>query len=111
MKLFHVSNKYLGEEVVMEPKVPLGQSLTERVGKYKDVARICCSDTIEKCLIGITKLKVEKVMYVYQPVGKFSIDWDSARNACDDWELTDECWIVEPTKFKFVTAIECNTTV
>lgn len=105
MKLFHISDKYLGEEVILMPRVPPGQSLAELRGRYSKVPRICCSDTIDKCLIGITKLKLKDVMYVYRPVGRYQIDWDSPRNACDDWDLTDECWLVTSTTFKFLYAI------
>ena len=106
MKLFHISSKYLGEEVELIPKIPRGQSLSELHSRYKLIPRISCSDTIEKCLLGITEFKCQPKMFVYRPTGRFHIDWDSARHCCDDWETTDECWIVEPTKFKFVCAIE-----
>jgi len=111
MQLYHVSSKYLGEEVTLIPRIPPSQSLQERQGKYRDVPRICCSDTIEQCLRGITKLHLEKRMYVYRTVGKIDVDWDSPRQACDDWEVTDEAWLHEPTRFKLVCVIEPNTDV
>ena len=108
MELYHVSSKYMGDEVMLKPRIPIGQSLAEYHSPYKNVARICCSDTITKCLSGITSMHAQKTMHVYKPIGRLVIDWDSPRNACDDWEDTDECWIIEPTKFKYLYSIEVD---
>jgi len=111
MKLFHISSRFLGDDVLLTPKIPCGQSLTELRSPYRKVARICCSDTIEKCLVGITKMKLKDIMFVYKPTGRLEIDWDSPHDACDDWELTDECWIMAPTRFEFKYAIEVDTDI
>lgn len=108
MKLYHVSSKYMGDTILLEPRIPIGQSLAELHSPYKKVARICCSDTIKKCLSGLTESKIQKTMYVYQPIGRCVIDWDRPRSACDDWEDTDECWIIEPTTFKYLYSIKCD---
>jgi len=110
-KLYHVSQKYLGKEVVLTPRIPPGQSVEELRSRYAKVPRICCSDTIERCLLGITKLKIQKLMYVYEPVGNYQVDWDSPRHATSDWDITDECWIVEQCKFRFVGTIKCDTNI
>ena len=111
-RMFHISDKYLGDDITMTPRVPSGQSLSEIHSKYKLIPRICCSDTIEKCLAGITKLKIKEEMYVYELKDrKVQIDWDSPRDCCDDWELTDEVWLIEPAKFKYVKKILPNTNI
>jgi len=106
MKLFHVSSKYLGETVGLCPRIPLGQSIYERQGRFKNIPRICCGDTILKCLYGITKMKLNKIMYVYIAASRTrNMDFDSPRDACNDWEITEEIWVTEPTEFKFISAI------
>lgn len=111
MKLFHVTREYYGNKVLFTPRVPPGQSVIELRGKYSHVPRICLSDTIDKCLLGITKMKLSSRMYVYRPIGRYKIDWDSPRDACPDWDITDECWLLEPTEFEFVCEISCDTDI
>lgn len=106
MKIFHVSKKYLGKIVVLEPKIPGNMTVEEMTNKYAKIPRICCSETIVGCLKGITKIKLAEIMYVYQPIGKCDVNWDDPRRCCSDWVETEECWIQFPTKFKFLYAIK-----
>jgi len=102
MKLYHVSYRYLGERVRLEPRL----SIEARIGREPGPPRICVSDSIEGCLWAITKSKLQKLMYVYQALRPRDIDFDSPRQHVEDWEVTQEVWILQPTDFKFLYAIE-----
>lgn len=101
MRFLHISTDYLGPQVTFHPRVPLCASVSED----RTSPRICVAATVELCLKGLTFLRTEHVMYVYQAIQPESIDWDSPRRLVPDWEVSEEVWITQPCRFKFLYPI------
>ena len=104
MKLFHVSDQYLGEELRLEPRIP-----TEGLIRWEPkVPHISVCNSIVRCLEGITKTHLTEVMFVYRAIRPEELDFDTPRESIDDWERTEEIWILTPTEFRFLYPVEVS---
>lgn len=114
MKLYHISFRD-NLSGIWKPQLPAGSELNSG-GKYTepDIPRICLSPTIDQCFIAIypniSKFYEEKgikhlTFYVYQPEGKVN-----AVNTKGVWDshITDEKWLLEPTKMILVGEVEIS---
>lgn len=97
--MFHVSRQFIGQSVIMKPKVP------NSAPEFEDrkTPRICVSPTIEQCLMGIIgadlklalKFIKHKDWYIYTTD---SWDYIPAKDVFDHMD-TEEHWFLQPTKF------------
>jgi hypothetical protein len=52
MKLYHVSEKYLGKEVMLSPRIPDNQ-MTKLFGEDSITPRVCFCECVCECLTAI----------------------------------------------------------
>lgn len=103
--LYFVTDKYLGEDPILQPRVPEFTSMMED----SRTKRICVAPTIYQCLIAIeasTKLIEEKVNYKRYRVYRAIYDEETVRQPTAD-EVSDaystgELWFIQPTQFHHV---------
>lgn len=67
MKLYHVSEKYLGKEVTLSPRIPNNQ-MTKLFGEDSITPRVCFCESVCECLIAIGDNLEDKELYVYEIV-------------------------------------------
>ena len=67
MKLYHVSEKYLGKEVMLSPRIPNNQ-MTKLFGEDSITPRVCFCESVCECLTAIGDNLKDKELYVYEIV-------------------------------------------
>ena len=105
---YHISSKYLGESVILEPKVPM-----RRYEDEGNIPHICVTDSIFKCLRAIYGDKTftlsnflwiltGKVKLKNRRVNNFVIYKTENRPytppSVRDFVLNNERWFIQPTK-------------
>lgn len=102
---YHVSSKYLGQNIVLEPRRPRGPAVQED----RETRRISVCGDVDACLRAITGLKCPDIGFVYRLHGHaHGLDCDTPQRRVPDWETTEEAWLREPNSFRFVTPIRIS---
>lgn len=128
---YHVSKKYLGEKVVLTPRVPETCLVTEE----GDIPRICTSKTLLGCIRGIVShsmVSVRDVLYeIVEHVGFSAFEdylADSTKMVispsiyvaggiaytppnASDFRANKEMWFLEATEFTLVAYIDLHTLI
>lgn len=92
---YHVSCKYLGEDVIFTPRTP--RSMGDNEPKTR---RICVAPTIHQCLGAISLSKYDTYCHVYYTEGE-----PVRAKEVTDAGLTEEHWFLKKTKFKRLASI------
>lgn len=102
LKLFHVSERYLGHEVLFEPRVPKNQ-MTKLFGEDSVTPRICFCENIGRCLTALGDNIKGKILYVYE----IDIDEEFERyikrpslDEVPDVDTSGEIWLLKPCRLK-----------
>lgn len=108
---YHISNKYLGENVIFEPKTPM-----RRYKNEGNIPHICVTDSIFKCLrsiYGDEELTVSNFIWILTRSKKLknvkvknlaiykTEDRPYTPPSVRDFELNNEKWFIHPTRFIF----------
>ena len=103
---FHVTKKYLEDEVTLIPSVPQN-ALTDAEG---DIPRICVSTSVFKCLRGLKGreniYKEDFKNFTENPCVYFTEETPYIPPDCNDFRYNDERWFIEPTKFFFLARVD-----
>lgn len=95
MKLYHLSDKYLGKRPTLVPRVPVNRDSTE-----PDTPRICVAPTLVGCyksLIALMDLANRfPAMHVYCAESDKSVPAKKVYDA----RVTQERWLLEATQFQ-----------
>lgn len=91
-----------------------GKTLTPRVPKnfftengFEDnkTKRVCFTQSIDNCLLGLSMNCKNKEFYVHVPVGLYTVVYPTKAQV-PDVELTGEAWICKPVKVECVGKIK-----
>lgn len=106
LRLYHITNKFLGNTVDLIPSIP-GLSAST-IKEDRTTPRICCGLSVLHCVRskelpfdGVVQVGKAKYFYAYTadvPVG--AIHQPSLREVPDVWS-TNEFWVTETTQFSF----------
>lgn len=87
--VYFVSKNYLGNRVILEPKVPLNY-LTENGFEDNITPRVCASTSIDGCLTGLSMNLDNTKLFVYRTE---EVNFITPNNTqVPDVELTGEIW-------------------
>lgn len=102
MELYHISHnqdiKYL------EPRIPCNY-MTKNGYEDGVTARVCISESIEKCILAINYKHTGDTFYVYQCLNNPEVYYPT-RKQVPDVEITNELWILKKVKVKLKYIIE-----
>ena len=102
LKLFHVSERYLGHEVLFEPRVPKNQ-MTKLFGEDSVTPRICFCESIGRCLTALGDNIKGKVLHVYEIDIDEEFERHIKRPSLDevpDVDTSGEIWLLKPCRLK-----------
>ena len=102
LKLFHVSERYLGHEVLFEPRVPKNQ-MTKLFGEDSVTPRICFCESIGRCLTALGDNIKGKVLYVYEiDIGEEFEEYIKrpSLDEVPDVDTSGEIWLLKPCELK-----------
>ena len=102
MKLYHVSEKYLGKEVMLSPRIPNNQ-MTKLFGEDSVTPRICFCESIGRCLTALGDNIKGKVLYVYETDIGEEFEGYIKRPSLDevpDVDTSGEIWLLKPARLK-----------
>lgn len=91
-----------GETLI--PRVPKN-FLTENGFEDNKTKRVCFTQSIDACLMGLSMNCKNKVFYVHVPVGSFTIV-QPTKAQVPDVDITGEKWVCEPVKIKCLGKIK-----
>lgn len=97
MKLYHISEKWLGKTPVFEPRTPLSRAEGE-----SDTPRICLAPTVGQAWLAICHARPE---HWYCPLHVYEVETDEsipADKTVDDRRRTGERWLLKTTKLRHV---------
>ena len=105
---YHVAKKYLGETVILVPRIPNNANLS----REGNIPRICVADTLFHCLRalrGLTTIQstyLKDVLHNENPCVYFSEETPFIPPECDDFRFNGEMWFLKKTKFLFLGRID-----
>lgn len=98
---YHLSRRYLGREVVLEPRIPSGAA----VGEERATPRVSVGMDVEDCLLAITWVKATgRTFYAYRLADDVE-PVEPPRGAVPDVGDTRELWLLEPARFELVAEV------
>lgn len=100
MHFYRLDFEYLGDNVEITPKIP-NNYWTKMGVEDNKTPRICVTNTLRQSLMAISAPIENKILYVYGAVTDLYI---KAKNV-PDAKLTNEYWILAPTRFEFMFKI------
>lgn len=104
--LYFISEKEITDSILY-PRIP-NNYFTKNGYEDNIHKRVCFCKTIEKCLMALSRNCTDCVFYVYKvdDVNDYSIYQPSVLEV-PDCELTEELWILEDVKLKYMGKIKC----
>lgn len=108
---YHITKKFLGKTVKLEPRVPTGVQIYAYEG---NIPRICVSGDIYSCIKGkIGKEEISsldlKNFFKVNPSLYYTEEEAFLPPATADFRNNDEHWILKPTDFYFLGYIDLRT--
>lgn len=106
-KLFFISTYDINDNILF-PRIP-DNYFTQNGYEDNIHKRVCFCKTIEKCLMALSKNCENLVFNVYEvdDITKYQV---YKLDVCEvpDSIITEELWILEPVKLKFIYKIKCT---
>ncbi len=102
MKLYHVSEKYLGKEVMLSPRIPNNQ-MTKLFGEDSITPRVCFCESVCECLTALGDNIKGKILYVYETDIGEEFEGHIKRPSLDevpDVDTSGEIWLLKPCRLK-----------
>lgn len=109
---YHLRREYLGKNPTIIPRVPTAvyNNVICRV-EEGDIPRICVSDNVFKCILGITGIdepSVEDIdrRFDENPCLYITDSTPYTPPNCLDFRTTNEHWFIAPTKFLYLGRVD-----
>lgn len=101
--MYFVTDQDFGKEMVLQPRIP-NNYFTRQNYENVNIPRICLSNSIDDCLVGLGKNISGQVLHVYRPIGKFNVQIPTEEE-CPGTSLYNEFWITSECKFEYYCSI------
>lgn len=94
---YHVTDtKHWGESIILNPRIPV------RLGEDEpQIERICVAPTVAQCISAVRP--EESFLCIYRTATPVSAYWP---NGVSDYRITQEKWLLRPTRFVNVGYID-----
>lgn len=98
MRLYHISQDYLGRKPVFRPRVPINRAPAE-----SETPRICVAPSVSQCYLAIGMEKLSDFILFRSTFHVYCVETDThvkADKTVADREQTGERWLLEPHQFE-----------
>lgn len=101
-KLFHVSSKYLGREVTLNPRIP---EYAEESMEDSTTPRVSLASIVEEAIGAADVLGEVDKFYVYELINKPKLVYPTEEQV-PDVKQTGEVWAVTPAKLRYIKRVD-----